>query len=183
METTTTIPSWMDQIQAEITEMESDWRQLDEQEWRTQDPAMLAHVTRAKQVKEAEAGRLVAERAVASFVEEFYARGQTEIGESLVAQMDEKSWTAPTLTREEFARFVRAERVALPGLEMRWGSPTSTGDRTTGGWWIELDAVCFLSGEELSRRRYRFHVVDEHVDAWMALTEGHPAWSCSRGEG
>jgi hypothetical protein len=52
---------------------------------------------------------------------------------------------------------------------VRWGSPTSTRDRTIGGWSIEFDAVYLLSGEELSRSRYRFHVAGQYVDAWMAL--------------
>jgi hypothetical protein len=167
---TTTIPSWMDQIQADITEMESDWRQLDEQEWRAQDRGSLAQLARGKQVKEAEAGRLRAELAVASFVERFYARGETEIAGNLLARAEEKRAIYP-IPMKEFARFVRAEaeQSTLPGLEMRWGPPASTADRTTGGWWIDLEGVPFLGEQEQSARRFRFHAVGDSVDAWLPL--------------
>ena len=37
MTTTTTIPAWVDTLQAAITATEWEWRQLDEQEWRNRD--------------------------------------------------------------------------------------------------------------------------------------------------
>ena len=177
MDTSTTITAWKEKIEADITEMEWGWRALDETEWRNRDLDRHVQIGLAKQEKEAEAGRLHAELAVASFVEEFYTSRRTEVGETLVSQADVESWTDPIFTREEFDRFVQAEaeRVALPGVEMRWGPPTSAGDLAAGERWVDLEAVSLHNGQEESRHRYRFHVVGDRVDGWMALAEPSPA--------
>ena len=58
MTTTTTIPAWVDTLQAAITATEWEWRQLDEQEWRTRDRDAQAQTALAKQAKQAEVGVL-----------------------------------------------------------------------------------------------------------------------------
>lgn len=167
-----TAPSWMDEKQAELTEMEWGWRALDEQEWR-QAGNTTKQIARARRQKEADVSRLRAELAAASFVEEFYTTRQAAIGEALVPRADLESWADPHLTREDFARFVRAEveRMKRPGVKIQWGPPIQTRRGAEKNWWIDLEAVCLLHGREQTRQQYRFHVAGDRVDAWLALPD------------
>jgi hypothetical protein len=177
MNTPTTIPAWVDKIQADITNTEWEWRQLDEQEWRNRDRLGQVQTALAKQEKQAEVGRLRAELAVASFLDAFHTGKQSAVGRTVAAQLRVHSWTDAIINRLGFALFVQAEaeRTALPGVEMRWGAATSSGDPVTAQWRIDVEAVSLWHGEELSRHRYRFHVVGDRVEGWMALVEASQA--------
>jgi hypothetical protein len=177
MTTTTTIPAWVDKIQADITNTEWEWRQLDEQEWRNRDRDGQVQTALAKQEKQAEVGRLRAELAVASFLDAFHTGKQSAVGRTVAAQLRVHSWTDALINRLGFALFVQAEaeRTALPGVEMRWGPATSSGDPVTAEWTVDVEAVSLWHGEELSRHRYRFHVVGESVEGWKALLEASDA--------
>ena len=177
MNTPTTIPAWVDKIQADITDTEWEWRQLDEQEWHNRDLDGQVRTALGKQEKQAEAGRLRAELAVASFLDAFHTGKQSEVGRTVAAQLRVHSWTDAIINRLGFALFVQAEaeRTALPGVEMRWGPATSSGDPVTAEWRVDVEAVYLWHGEELSRHRYRFHVVGDRVEGWMALVEASQA--------
>ncbi|HKO24466.1 MAG TPA: hypothetical protein VJY65_06950 [Chloroflexota bacterium] len=177
MNTTTTIPAWVDKIQADITATEWEWRQLDEQEWRSRERDGQVQTALAKQEKQAEVGRLRAELAVASFLDAFHTGQQSAVGRTVAAQWRVHSWTDAIINRLGFALFVQAEaeRTVLPGVEMRWGPATSSGDPVTAQWRVDVEAVYLWHGEELSQHRYRFHVVEERVEGWMALVEARQA--------
>ena len=177
MNTTTTIPAWVDKIQADITATEWEWRQLDEQEWRSRERDGQVQTALAKQEKQAEVGRLRAELAVASFLDAFHTGQQSAVGRTVAAQLRVHSWTDAIINRLGFALFVQAEaeRTVLPGVEMRWGPATSSGDPVTAEWRVDVEAVYLWHGEELSQHRYRFHVVGDRVEGWMALVEASQA--------
>ena len=172
---TTQASSWMDEKQAELMDMEWDRRLLDEQTRRRQPDDDAGFTAEAMREKEAEAGRLRAELAVASFVEEFYTLRETARGRALIASADVGAWRHPPLTRDHLARFVLAETESLTRSDatMRWDPPTSHAGATAGQWWVDLDARCIRAGRDTGRRRYRFHVVNDQVDAWIALDD-HP---------
>ena len=170
MNTITTLP-WADQAQAELTDVEWNWRQMDESDGRYQEPDALKHVALGKRDLEAEAGRLRAELAVASFIEEFYTTRRIDVGTTLIARADTRSWQDATFTRKAFFAFVQNEvdRLARRGVTVRWGPPTSLAGQRPGEWWIELEGVHFLHDREQDRHTYRFHVVENEVNAWRLL--------------
>lgn len=177
MNTTTTIPAWVDKIQADITATEWEWRQLDEQEWRSRERDGQVQTALAKQEKQAEVGRLRAELAVALFLDAFHTGQQSAVGRTVAAQWRVHSWTDAIINRLGFALFVQAEaeRTVLPGVEMHWGPATSSGDPVSAEWRVDVEAVYLWHGEELSQHRYRFHVVGDRVEGWMALVEARQA--------
>ena len=159
---------WVPQKQAELTDMEWDWRQQDERESLSVNGGALASL--AKREKEAEASRLQAELAVASFVEQFYLAKQVAIGEELVEAVDVNAWEDPAITRDSLARFVQAEasRIAAPRLASYWGWPTSRGGKTGADWLVELPAVFVQDERAQSWEQYRFHVAGKHINGWTA---------------
>lgn len=159
---------WVEQKQAELSDMEWDWRQQDEREGLVAGTDTLPSL--AKREKEAEAGRLQAELAVASFVEQFYLAKQVEVGEELVEKIDVDAWNDPSITRDAMARFVQSEatRLAAPRLASYWGWPTSHGTTTPSHWWVDLPAVFVQDERAQSWEQYRFHVAGKQIKGWSA---------------
>lgn len=159
---------WTEQKQAELSEMEWDWRQQDEREGLLPVPEHLSSL--AKREKETEASRLQAELAVASFVEEFYLAKQVKVGEELLDEVDGDALKDPSMTRDAMARFVQAEatRVAEPRLATYWGWPTSHGTKTPHHWLVELPAVFVQDERAQSWEQYRFHVAGKRIKGWTA---------------
>lgn len=170
METITTSASWIDQIQSDLSGMAWGWGRLDELEQAAPAVRIEAAALPAKEEKESESSRLRAELAVASFVQQFYAERSVEAGRSLVARADLIGWQAPFISSGDFARFVEseAEYVVYAQGRMFWGIPESAYEARSGSWWIDLDGICLMLGQDPTRRRYRFQVLDGAVNAWIA---------------
>jgi len=174
MNTATTVPSWTARKQSDLVEMETDWRQLDEDEQRAQSNTMPGQIVLAKREKEAEVSRLRAELAVATFVEQFYTAGRTELGERLATHEQAASWNHTIWSQERFERFVRAEveRAARPGVKILGGLPVSVGNPIAHDWWVDLEAVQLYEDREQGWQRYRFQVIGDRVEGWMILDDG-----------
>ncbi len=165
--TPSTLP-WVEQKQAELTDMEWDWRQQDEREGLGVQAEVLPSL--AKREKELEASRLQAELAVASFVEQFYLAKNIRVGTELVNEIDVDAWQDPAITQEAMARFVRAEAARLddPHLASYWGWPTSRAASAPQQWWVDLPAVFVQDERTQSWEHYRFHVAGKHINGWTA---------------
>ncbi len=159
---------WVEQKQAELLDMEWDWRQQDEREGLSAGVESLPSL--AKREKETEAGRLQAELAVASFIEQFYLARKADIGQELVDEIDVDACNDPSMTRDAMARFVEAEvaRLTAPRLATYWGWPSSHGARMPEHWWVELPAVFVQDERTQSWEQYRFHVAGKQIKGWTA---------------
>ncbi|MBV9278460.1 MAG: hypothetical protein JOZ41_00105 [Chloroflexi bacterium] len=176
MQQTRTTSAWIDQIRADIAQVEWDWRSLDEQDWRSRMPDGQGPNALAKREREREAGRLRAELTVASFLDAFHTGTQSELARDLAARLRPGSWTDATMNRAGFAMILQAEaeRAALPDAEIRWGPATATHDASPDDWRVDVEARYLWHGEELSRYRYHFRVVGDRVEGWRATAEaGH----------
>jgi hypothetical protein len=165
-----TLPAWVDRTQAEITETDWKWRQLDEQEWHRWASGAQSTTLRAKRALEEDAGRLRAELAVARFLDTFRDG-------PLAAHLGTHDWSDSLVNRLGLAMLVQAgaERTALPDVEICWRHVTSAHKPRTDEWWVEVEAVYQWHGEPLARQTYRFHVVDFRVEGWTARLEAGTA--------
>lgn len=159
---------WAEQKEAELAQMEWDWRRLDEREGMQPKGDDLSAL--AKGEKEREAGRLQAELAVASFVERFYVAKHFESGRALLDRLGDDACIAQIATHDDLERFVRAEiaRLANPNLITYWGWPTSRPAALPDHWWVDLPAVVVEDERVRSWEQYRFHVAGARVTGWLA---------------
>jgi hypothetical protein len=152
---------------------EWNWRGLDETASRVRGPADGIRNRDAKEEREKEVSRLRAHLAVASFLEGLQAQTRTDGTNAMTVQVDLDGDRYDVASRLGFAMLVQpaADPESDSGVDTWWRPTASKGDPTTGEWWISLEASTRSRGQELSRHRFRFKVVDDHVEGWLGVAE------------